>query len=162
MRLNVNGTVLDVPDHWHDEPLLFTLREHLGLMGTKYGCGIGMCGACKVHIDGEVVNSCLVLTGDVAGGNVLTIEGLAQDGQLRPVQRAWIEERVPQCGYCQAGMIMQAEKLLSDKANPSDREIETAFAGNLCRCGTYDRIKKAVRRAAQAETREIGTANANG
>ena len=149
MKLTVNNTERSIPDAWRDETLLSTLREHLGLVGARYSCGIGLCGACKVHVDGVAVNSCSVRTSDVEGRPILTIEGLARpDGRLHPLQRAWIAERVAQCGYCQAGQIMQALALLSGNPRPSDEDIVAAMAGNLCRCGTYDRIKKAIRRAA--------------
>lgn len=150
MQLSVNGSERRVPDAWRDETLLSTLRQHLGLVGAKYSCGIGFCGACTVHIDGAPVNSCTVRTADAAGHAILTIEGLAQaDGRLHPLQQAWISERVPQCGYCQTGQIMQAAALLSRNARPSDEDIDAAMAGNLCRCGTYDRIKRAIRRASE-------------
>lgn len=151
MRLIVNGIEHQIPDAWRGETLLSTLREHLGLVGAKYSCGRGLCGACKVHVDGTPLNSCSVRTRDVEDRFVLTVEGLARpDGGLHPLQEAWITERVPQCGYCQAGQIMQALWLLSRNPRPSEEEIVTAMAGNLCRCGTYDRIKKAIRRAASS------------
>jgi isoquinoline 1-oxidoreductase subunit alpha len=150
MRLTVNGIERVVPDVWRDETLLTTLREHLGLVGTRYSCGIGLCGACKVHMDGAPVESCRLRTSDAEGRAVLTIEGLARpDGSLHAVQQAWIAERVPQCGYCQSGQIMQAVALLAANPRPSDEEIVAAMAGNLCRCGTYDRIKRAIRRASR-------------
>ena len=157
MKLTVNGTEQRIPDAWRDEALLSTLREHLGLVGAKYSCGIGLCGACKVQVDGVPINSCGVRTADVEGRAILTIEGLAGPGsRLHPLQRAWIAERVPQCGYCQSGQIIQALALLSGNPHPSEEEIVAAMAGNLCRCGSYDRIKKAIRRAAdqQADTGE--------
>ncbi len=148
MKLTVNNTERRIPDAWREETLLSTLREHLGLVGARYSCGIGLCGACKVHVDGVAVNSCSVRTSDVEGQLILTIEGLARsDGHLHPLQKAWIAERVPQCGYCQPGQIMQALALLSRNPRPSEEDIVAAMAGNLCRCGTYDRIKKAIRRA---------------
>jgi isoquinoline 1-oxidoreductase alpha subunit len=152
MKLNVNGTGRRIPDAWRDETLLSTLREHLGLVGAKYSCGIGRCGACKVQVDGVPVNSCRVRTADVEGRTILTIEGLARPGgRLHPLQQAWIAERVPQCGYCQPGQIMAAAALLSTNPRPSEEDIVAAMAGNLCRCGTYDRIKKAIRRASARE-----------
>ena len=155
MRLTVNGTTQRVPEAWRDETLLSTLREYLGLVGARYSCGTGLCGACKVLVDGLPLSSCTLRTGDVEGRAVLTIEGLAgPDGRLHPLQRAWIAERVPQCGYCQSGQIIQALALLSGNPRPSDEEIVAAMAGNLCRCGTYDRIKRAIRRAAD----ELGEA----
>jgi isoquinoline 1-oxidoreductase alpha subunit len=150
MQLTVNGEERHIPDGWRDETLLSSLREYLGLVGAKYSCGIGLCGACKVHVDGVPVNSCTVMTADVEGGTILTIEGLAEaDGDLHPLQRAWIAERVAQCGYCQPGQIMQAAALLARNPRPGEAEIAAAMAGNLCRCGTYDRIKKAIRRASR-------------
>ena len=149
MRLRVNGIEQRIPDSWRDETLLSTLREQLGLVGAKYSCGMGLCGACKVHVDGTPVDSCSVRTADVEDRSILTIEGLARpDGRLHPLQQAWIDERVPQCGYCQTGQIMQAAALLSGNPRPSEEDIVAAMAGNLCRCGTYDRIKKAIQRAA--------------
>ncbi len=149
MKLTVNGTERSIPDAWREETLLSTLREHLSLVGAKYSCGIGRCGACKVHVDGVAVNSCRVRTSDVEGQPILTIEGLVRpDGRLHPLQQAWIAERVAQCGYCQPGQIMQALALLTASPRPSEEDIVAAMAGNLCRCGTYDRIKKAIRRAA--------------
>lgn len=150
MRITVNGSERRIPDAWGAESLLDTLREQLGLVGAKYGCGIGLCGACTVHVDGVAVTSCRLRTADVVGREVLTIEGLAgPDGRLHPLQEAWIAERVPQCGYCQAGQIMRAAALLAESPRPSDPEIVAAMSGNLCRCGTYDRIKKAIRRASR-------------
>ncbi len=149
MRLTVNGNAQRVPDAWRDEALLSTLHEYFGLVGTRYSCGKGLCGACKVLVDGAPLSSCSVRTADVEGRTILTIEGLARpDGRLHPLQQAWIAERVPQCGYCQSGQIIQALALLSGNPRPSEEEIVAAMAGNLCRCGTYDRIKKAIRRAA--------------
>jgi len=146
IRLTVNGTErrLDVPD---ETPLLWALRDDLGLTGTKYGCGIAQCGACTVHVDGSAVRACVTPLSSVAGRSVTTIEGLSEDGS-HPVQRAWIEENVPQCGYCQAGQIMSAAALLASTPRPTDQDIERAMRGNLCRCGTYLRIRRAVKRAA--------------
>ena len=159
MRLTVNGTARHIPEVWRDETLLNTLREHLGLVGAKYSCGIGVCGACKVQVDGVPVNSCTVRTLDVANQSVRTVEGLApQDGGLHPLQQAWIDERVPQCGYCQAGQLVQAEALLASNPRPSRDDVVVAMSGNLCRCGTYDRIAKAILRAAD----EIVKAKADG
>lgn len=161
MRLTVNGTTQRVPQAWRGETLLSTLREYFGLSGTRYSCGTGLCGACKVLVDGVPLSSCTLRTADVEGRSILTIEGLARpDGRLHPLQQAWIAERVPQCGYCQSGQIIQALALLSGNPSPSDEEIVAAMAGNLCRCGTYDRIKRAIRRAAdqlaEAEGRSHG------
>jgi len=159
MKLTVNGSEQRVPDAWRDETLLSTLREYFGLVGARYSCGKGLCGACKVLLDGVPVSSCSVRTADVADRTILTIEALARpDGHLHPLQQAWIAERVPQCGYCQSGQIIQALALLSGNPRPSEAEIVAAMAGNLCRCGSYDRIKKAIRRAADqlAATGEEG------
>lgn len=132
-----------------DTPLLWVLRDHLGLKGAKYGCGIGLCGACTVHIDGKARRSCVVRVSSVAGRNVMTIEGLAPaEDRLHPVQQAWITEDVPQCGYCQAGMIMTTVELLQSNPNPSDADIDQEIT-NLCRCGTYVRIRKAIHHAAE-------------
>ncbi|TGD71746.1 (2Fe-2S)-binding protein [Mangrovimicrobium sediminis] len=130
-----------------DTPLLWVLRDLLGLTGTKFGCGMGLCGACTVHLDGTPARSCLLPIAAVAGRAITTIEGLAQDGQ-HPLQRAWVSEGVPQCGYCQSGQIMTAAALLADQGQPSDADIDSAMSGILCRCGTYDRIRRAIRRAA--------------
>lgn len=131
-----------------DTPLLWVLRDELGLTGTKFGCGAGLCGACTVHQDGQPVRSCRVQVGDAAETAITTIEGLSRDG-THPVQRAWVEEDVPQCGYCQAGQIMTAAALLATTARPSDVDIDRAMDPILCRCGTYPRIRRAVRRAAE-------------
>ena len=157
MRMTLNVTKQRVPDAWRDETLLSTLREYFGLVGARYSCGMGLCGACKVLVDGVPLSSCTMRTADVEGRTILTIEGLARpDGRLHPLQQAWIAERVPQCGYCQSGQIMQALALLSGNPRPSEEEIVAAMAGNLCRCGSYDRIKRAIRRAADelVETEE--------
>ena len=129
-------------------PLLWALRDHFHLVGTKYGCGIASCGACTVHIDGQPSRSCSVPIASINGKKVMTIEGLSEDGD-HPLQAAWIEHDVPQCGYCQAGQIMQAAALLKKNPNPSDEEIEEAMYGNLCRCGTYIRIREAIKTAAK-------------
>jgi isoquinoline 1-oxidoreductase alpha subunit len=134
-----------------DTPLLWVLRDHLRLRGTKFGCGIGQCGACAVHVDGAVQRSCSTPVAAVAGKAVTTIEGLAPDAErLHPVQQAWLDEDVPQCGYCQAGQIMTAADLLARKPQPSDADIDASMT-NLCRCGTYVRIRKAIRRAAELQ-----------
>ena len=130
-----------------DTPLLWVLRDNLGLTGTKFGCGAGLCGACTVHIGGQPVRSCLVTIGAVAHAKITTIEGLSVD-RSHPLQRAWIAEQVPQCGYCQSGMIMAAAALLAELPHPSDAEIDAAMT-NICRCGTYQRIRGAIKRAAQ-------------
>jgi isoquinoline 1-oxidoreductase alpha subunit len=129
-------------------PLLWVLRDLLNMTGTKYGCGIGLCGACTVHVDGETTRSCQVSVASAAGKQITTIEGLGQKG-LHLVQQAWIAEQVPQCGYCQPGQIMSAAALLAVNPRPTDTEIDDAMAGNLCRCGTYSRLRKAIHRAAQ-------------
>ena len=146
IRLMVNGAEATA-DTDPAAPLLWVLREHLGLTGTKFGCGAGMCGACTVHLDGEPVFSCLTAVGDAEGGAITTIEGLSPEGN-HPLQRAWIEEQVPQCGYCQSGQIMRAAALLAQNPRPSRDEIVEQMSGNLCRCGTYNRIVRAVERAA--------------
>jgi isoquinoline 1-oxidoreductase subunit alpha len=149
MKLTVNGVECQVASDWENENLLMVLREHLGLPGTRFSCGIGQCGACVVHVDGAPISSCLIPVADVAGKNILTIEGLAdENGTLHPLQQAWIDESVPQCGYCQSGQIMQALALLKETPDPDDSDINRAMNGNLCRCGTYDRIKKSIKRAA--------------
>jgi isoquinoline 1-oxidoreductase alpha subunit len=129
-------------------PLLWALRDLLGLTGTKYGCGIGMCGACTLHLDGAAVRSCQTAVADVGSHRVTTIEGLGT-GRLHPVQEVWIAEQAPQCGYCQSGQIMSAAALLAATPHPTDAQIDDAMAGNICRCGTYFRIRKAIHRAAQ-------------
>lgn len=144
LTINKRSYTVDVPP---ETPLLWVLRDVIGLTGTKYGCGIAQCGACTVHIGSDAVRSCITAVGDVAKP-VTTIEGLDADGN-HPVQRAWREERVPQCGYCQAGQIMQAAALLAEIKNPSDQQISDAMAGNICRCGCYQRIQSAVRRASR-------------
>ena len=146
MKLNVNGQEHDVAAPV-EMPLLWVLRDLLGMTGTKYGCGMAQCGACTVHIDGEAVRSCVLPVGAVGVRAVTTIEGLSEKG-MHPVQRAWIETDVVQCGYCQPGQIMAAAALLKVRPNPNDAEIDAALSGNLCRCGTYQRIRAAVRRAA--------------
>ena len=147
MKLNVNGAEreVDAPD---DMPLLWVLRDLMGLTGTKFGCGIAQCGACTVHVDGAPLRACVTPASAVAGKKITTIEGLSADGS-HPVQKAWAELDVVQCGYCQSGMVMTATALLKTKRNPSDADIDAAFAGNLCRCGTYARIRAAVKDAAK-------------
>ncbi len=148
IEFNVNGEPRRV-DAEGAMPLLWALREHLGLTGTKFGCGIAQCGACTVHVDGVAVRSCTMPLAAVAGRAVTTIEGLAQDGEMHPVQQAWIDEQVPQCGYCQSGQIMSAAALLASNSAPTDADINTAMRGNICRCGMYGRIRRAIGRAAQ-------------
>ena len=147
IQLIVNGKPqsVDVPANM---PLLWVLRDTLGMTGTKFGCGMALCGACTVHIDGEAIRSCITPVSSVAGKKITTIEGLSPD-RSHPVQRAWIEVDVPQCGYCQSGQIMSAASLLAKNPKPSDSEIDEAMKGNICRCGTYQRIREAVHRAAE-------------
>ena len=144
VRISGEDRVLEGPD---DMTLLWALRDLAGLTGTKYGCGVGLCGACTVHVDGVAERSCMLTIADVAGKEVTTIEGLSPTGD-HPVQAAWRELNVPQCGFCQAGQIMQAASLLADKPNPTDQEILSEMEGNVCRCGCYERIVAAVRLAA--------------
>jgi isoquinoline 1-oxidoreductase subunit alpha len=145
-QFTLNGHAVTV-DGDTDMPLLWALRDQLGLTGTKFGCGIAACGACTVHVDGQPVRSCSFPLGSASGKNVLTIEGLSPD-RSHPLQQAWIDEQVPQCGYCQSGMIMAAAALLQEKPHPTDEEIDVAIT-NLCRCGTYVRIRTAIHRAAR-------------
>jgi len=152
MKLRVNGSEHDVPAP-DDMPLLWVLRDLLGLTGTKFGCGLAQCGACTVHVDGRSVRSCVLPAAAVKGRSVTTIEGLSANG-LHAVQRAWIEADVVQCGYCQPGQVMAAAGLLAAKPNPSDADIDAALSANLCRCGTYQRIRAAVHRAAELAGRK--------
>ena len=147
INLVVNGIPHDV-DVASDTPLLWVLRDRLNLTGTKYGCGMGGCGACTVHLDGKAARSCQTPVSAVGARKITTIEGLSVDNG-HPVQRAWIAEQVPQCGYCQSGQIMQAAALLAEKTHPTDEQIDEAMAGNLCRCGTYQRIRRAIHQAAK-------------
>jgi len=147
-RLTINGNAHQV-DVDPDTPLLWVLRDTLGLTGTKYGCGIAQCGACTVHIDGVATRSCSLPVGAAEGSQITTIEGLAVDGDLHPVQKAWIAHDVPQCGYCQSGMIMAVAALLKDNPRPSDADIDASIS-NICRCGTYARIRAAIHTAATA------------
>lgn len=147
MQLRINGTLHEV-DVEEDMPLLWVLRDELGLTGTKFGCGIAQCGACTVHLDGVAVRSCQVWAIDAEGAEITTIEGLGTPDLLHAVQAAWLAEQVAQCGYCQSGQMMQAASLLSENPQPTDQEIDNAMSGNLCRCGTYPRIRAAVKRAA--------------
>lgn len=150
ISLTVNGTVhqLDIPG---DTPLLWALRDHLGLVGTKFGCGMALCGACTVHIDGEAVRSCAAPVSGLVGKKIVTIEGLAAMAKrdLHPVQQAWIEQDVVQCGYCHSGQIMSASALLAKIPKPTDTDIDNAMSGNICRCGTYQRIRAGIHRAAE-------------
>jgi isoquinoline 1-oxidoreductase alpha subunit len=163
IKLNVNGKEVEVAaDVDPATPLLWVLRDEVGLVGTKYGCGIGMCGACTVHVGGTPVRSCQTPVGTVAGAQIKTIEGLATtDGALHPLQQAWIDLDVPQCGYCQSGQIMSAAALLANNPHPTDEDIDAAMAGNLCRCATYLRIRAAIHAAAKM-TASVGGSNDNG
>jgi aerobic-type carbon monoxide dehydrogenase small subunit (CoxS/CutS family) len=146
ISINVNGRDFTV-DAEPDTPLLWVIREQLGLTGTKYGCGIAVCGACTVHVDGQAMRSCSLPLGEAAGHKITTIEGLSSD-RSHPVQRAWIAAQVPQCGYCQSGMIMAAAALLQERPKPTDADIDAAMT-NICRCGTYQRIRQAIHAAAE-------------
>lgn len=148
-NLKINGETkqLDVDP---TTPILWVLRDHFKMVGTKYGCGISQCGACTIHLDGNAVRSCQLTVSNVGEKEITTIEGLSENGD-HPVQKAWIQHDVYQCGYCQAGQIMNASAFLKNNPNPSDEEIETAMNGNICRCGTYTRIKKAIKTAAESE-----------
>jgi isoquinoline 1-oxidoreductase alpha subunit len=152
--ITVNNQMVNV-DAESDTPLLWVLRDHLGMTGTKYGCGMALCGACTVHIDGAATRSCVLPLSAVQGKSITTIEGLSKD-RSHAVQRAWLEIDVPQCGYCQSGQIMSAAALLKANSRPSDADIDAAMSGNICRCGTYPRIRKAIHRA--AELLEAGAA----
>ena len=147
LTLTINGQSREV-DAPEDMPLLWVLRDHLGLVGTKYGCGIAQCGVCTVHVGGKPVRSCQLVVGDVGTRAVVTIEGVGNTPHGAKVQQAWMEAAVPQCGYCQAGQIMSATALLDGNPNPDDSDIDAAVAGNLCRCGTYIRIRRAIKNAA--------------
>ncbi len=153
IQLNINGTShnVDLPD---DVPLLWVLRDEIGLTGTKFGCGVAACGACTVHIDGEAVRSCQVALADV-WGDVTTIEGIGTPDNMATIQQAWVDHQVAQCGYCQSGQIMNAAALLSEIPRPTDQDIDDAMQGNLCRCGTYPRIKAAIKDAATRITDEV-------
>jgi isoquinoline 1-oxidoreductase alpha subunit len=155
LKLNINGRSMSV-DADSDTPLLWVIREQLQMTGTKFGCGAGQCGACTVHVNGEAVRSCQTMAGDVANKKITTIEGLSAKGD-HPLQKAWIAEQVPQCGYCQSGQIMQAASLLANNPNPTKEEVVAHMDGNLCRCMTYSRIHKAIMRAAS----EMRTASSN-
>jgi aerobic-type carbon monoxide dehydrogenase small subunit (CoxS/CutS family) len=151
--LNGEARSLDLPA---DHPLLWALRETLGLTGTKFGCGIGQCGSCTVLLNGQPVRSCQLSLGGVEGGEVTTIEGLSVDGS-HPVQLAWVEEQVPQCGYCQSGQILAAVALLTGKPTPTDQDIDAAMSANICRCGTYGAIRRAIHRAAEIADEAVAT-----
>ncbi len=146
--LNVNGKQIEV-DVEDDMPLLWVLRDELGLTGTKYSCGVAACGACTVHVDGQPMRSCVMPVSAMAGRKITTIEALSEDGKSHPVQKAWVELQVPQCGFCQSGMIMAATALLAQNRNPSDADIDAAMT-NICRCGTYTRVREAIHLAARS------------
>ena len=147
IEFEVNGEARQV-DVEPEMPLLWVIREQLALSGTKFGCGIAQCGACTVHVDGVAIRSCTMPVGTVRGRAVTTIEGLAAAGAVHPLQQAWIDEQVPQCGYCQSGQIMSAAALLASNPEPNDADIDAAMRGNICRCGTYARIRRAISKAA--------------
>ena len=151
LKVNKKDVQVDVDP---STPMLWVLRDHLNLLGTKFGCGIAQCGACTIHLDGDAVRSCITFIDSVGDQEITTIEGLSENGD-HPLQKAWIEHDVPQCGYCQAGQIMNAAGLLKSNPNPSDQEIEAAMNGNLCRCATYTRIKAAIKTAAAANSDAI-------
>lgn len=146
--VNINGEQksIDAPE---DMPLLWVIRDLLGMKGTKFGCGKALCGACTVHLDGQAIRSCSMAISDLGDAKITTIEGLSPNGD-HPIQKAWVEHIVPQCGYCQSGQIMNAASLLNQNSSPSDEEIEQAMSGNLCRCGTYNRIKEAIKTASKS------------
>ncbi len=146
LRINGKSHSVDVES---ETPLLWVIRDSIGLTGTKFGCGISQCGACTVHLDGQPVQSCVTPASAAVGKAITTIEGLAKNGKLHAVQQAWIDVGVPQCGYCQSGQLMSAAALLDRRKNPTDGEIDSAMAGNICRCGTYQRIREGIRRASK-------------
>jgi len=153
VTLNINKKTYNVEVD-ADMPLLWVLRDVIGLVGTKYGCGVAQCGACVVHLDGEAVRSCVTKVSRAVGKNLVTIEGLSENGN-HPLQKAWLELDVPQCGYCQSGQLMSAAVLLRENSNPTDQDIDDAMAGNLCRCGTYLRIRKAIHLAAEMQRESL-------
>ena len=164
MKLRVNDETLEFRAQ-EDTPLLWVLRDHLNMTGTKFGCGKGLCGACTVHVDGQPVRSCSIPVSAVLDSDITTIEGIGDANKLHPVQQAWQSVDVPQCGYCQSGQIMSAVALLADNPRPDDAAIDAAMAGNLCRCGTYPRIRAAIKKASLASTgtpRPAVTTNGNG
>ena len=161
ITLNINGDAHSV-DVDPSTPLLWVIRDYVGLTGTKFGCGIAQCGACTVHLNGSPIRSCVTPAQVAVGQAITTIEGLGSNDGLHPVQQAWIDEQVPQCGYCQSGQIMAAAALLETNAAPSDADIDRAMAGNICRCGTYPRIRSGIKRAALAINALETEANDNG
>ena len=156
LRLHVNGKDRQIDDVADDTPLLWVLRDELNLVGTKFGCGIAQCGACTVHLDGQPVRSCQIPVSAVSGLKITTVEGLAKGEQLSTLQQAWIDHDVAQCGYCQSGQLMSATALLAATPDPTDAQIDSAMAGNICRCGTYGSIKKAIKAAAQSGKGQAG------
>jgi aerobic-type carbon monoxide dehydrogenase small subunit (CoxS/CutS family) len=160
IKFSLNGKTQSV-DVSPQMPLLWVLRDTLGMTGTKFGCVMALCGACTVHLNGQAIRSCITPVSSVAGKNVLTIEGLSPDSS-HAVQRAWTEQDVPQCGYCQSGQIMAAAALLAKKANPTDADIDEVMRGNICRCGTYQSIRRAIHRASEILTASNGTAKSGG
>ncbi|MCX2980520.1 (2Fe-2S)-binding protein [Halieaceae bacterium IMCC14734] len=154
ITININGQERNV-DVAPDTPLLWVIRENLALTGTKFGCGIALCGACTVHLDGVPIRSCVTPVAAVGNANITTIEGIAEAGSLHPVQQAWIDDQVPQCGYCQSGQIMSAVALLRDNPNPDEATIDAAMSGNICRCGMYDRIKRGIQRVASTGVQQF-------
>lgn len=161
MQLTINGAV-QVIDVATDTPLLWVLRDTLGLTGTKFGCGIAQCGACTVLLNGTPIRSCVTPIAVAAGAEITTIEGLGSDGELHPLQQAWLDLQVPQCGYCQSGQILSAVALLETNPKPSDEDINTAMSGNICRCGMYSRIKAAIKQVAGVQQFDPATEVANG
>ena len=157
ISLTINGQAHDL-DVDPATPLLWVIREQTGLTGTKFGCGIAQCGACTVHLNGQPIRSCVTPVQAAAGQSITTIEGIAGEDGLHPVQQAWIDEQVPQCGYCQSGQIMSAVALLESNPAPNDADIDIAMSGNVCRCGTYSRIRRGIKRAAGAIAADAGTA----
>ncbi len=151
MELSINGKTVEVQAR-DDTPLLWVLRDHLGLTGTKFGCGMALCGACTVHVDGAATRSCVTPVAALVGKRITTIEGVGATSQGKALQEAWMELNVPQCGYCQAGQIMSAAALLSSTPVPSDADIDAAMAGNICRCGTYGRIRQAIKQASRSKS----------
>jgi isoquinoline 1-oxidoreductase subunit alpha len=160
IKFSLNGKAQSV-DVSPQMPLLWVLRDTLGMTGTKFGCGMALCGACTVHLNGQAIRSCITPVSSVAGKNVLTIEGLSPDSS-HAVQKAWVEQDVPQCGYCQSGQIMAAAALLAKRAKPSDADIDEVMRGNICRCGTYQSIRRAIHRASEILTASNGTAKKGG
>ncbi len=150
MQLRVNKKAVEVPSQWREETLLQVLRESLGLVGTKFGCGAGLCGACTVLMDGEPVRSCLMPVSAAAGKDIQTVEGLAVQGELHPVQQTWLNAGIPQCGYCQSGQILATVALLRRNQRPTTQQIDQALAGHLCRCGTQPRVRQAIEQMAKA------------